>query len=53
VVGATNRTIAFPVVHVSSHRRLFIDQSFFEQTNPTVLLGRAAIQAFVHWFAWL
>jgi hypothetical protein len=31
MVGATSRTIAFPLFTNSSRRRLFIDQLFFEQ----------------------
>jgi hypothetical protein len=34
VVGAIRHTIAFPAVHVRSHHRLSINQSFFEQWSP-------------------
>jgi hypothetical protein len=33
VVGTTSRRVAFPAVHASSRGRLFINQSFFEQSR--------------------
>ena len=42
MVGATSRTIAFPLFTYSSRCRLFIDQSFFEQSWAAPITKTAA-----------